>query len=158
MRRVQQPAIRRRSASANSGSRARFVRKVSMPCMAKARSSGKRSQGVAMIAYRSSAASRAASARTCATRVGSSMSGHGYASIASSVSASLSGWMPGYQCPSSISTWPLPQSSMHGRVRGPVPVASQVADGIASKIGRTSVPSRSRIASVGRAVPSSGQS
>ena len=65
------------SARAKSGESAMCMRNVSIPCMANARSSGKSSHGVPMTAYSFSRRSRSASARTWATRDGSSMSGHG---------------------------------------------------------------------------------
>ncbi len=77
MSRLQRPAIFVSSARAKSGERAMCIRNVSIPCMANARSRGKRSHGVPMTAYWFSRRSRSASARTWATRDGSSMSGHG---------------------------------------------------------------------------------
>ena len=78
--------------------------------------------------------------------------------MASSVVASASGWTPGYQVPSSTSTWPLPQSSTNGPCGGGHALRARVA-------GREGVDDaahvacrRSRTASSGAIVPSSGQS
>ena len=45
------------------------------------------------------------------------------------VVASAIGWTPGYQLPSSISTWPLPQSSMNGLCGGLVRLRATVSAG-----------------------------